>query len=464
MRRSAVLSAAVVQAAMSIAPSARAQGFSVYEHDACAMARGGTAVAAPCNTASAVFFNPAGVLGVGAKPWTLQGGVTLIQPVGSFTDSLTRVQTDLKKATYPVPSGYLSHQFSSRFAAAIGVFAPYGLTTEWPVDFAGRYLAYKTTLASIYVQPTVAVELTRGVQLGVGVDYVHASAQVHRRLDASAQTETASGQTITLAMLGVPPGTDFADVFFDVSGDGWGGHAGLLWKATDQLTFGIRYLSQVKVNFSGNATFTPVATGITLAAGDPLLGGLLPAGTSLETALFAQGGSKIAKQGASTTVTMPDQLVAGVAFKVTPKLTLMADWQYTDWAKFQDLALHLDAADTTLTEYEHYMATNAFRAAFDWQATRSIALRGGFLTHKGASPDQTVTPMLPEGQRFEGTVGAGIQVTPALRLDVAYQYIQQQNRRGRMTDPVGRDPLPTDNTGLYKFTANLFGASVALAF
>jgi hypothetical protein len=33
-----------------------------------------------------------------------------------------------------------------------------------------------------------------------------------------------------------------------------------------------------------------------------------------------------------------------------------------------------------------------------------------------------------------------------------------------MTDPVGRDPLPIDNTGLFKFTANLFGASLALAF
>ena len=105
MRRNAVLLAAGLLTAITIAPSARAQGFSVYEHDACAMARGGAAVASPCNSASAVFFNPAGVLG-GNKAWVLQGGVTLIQPVGSFTDSATRVQTDLKKATYPVPSGY----------------------------------------------------------------------------------------------------------------------------------------------------------------------------------------------------------------------------------------------------------------------------------------------------------------------------------------------------------------------
>jgi long-chain fatty acid transport protein len=407
-----------------------------------------------------VFFNPAGVVG-GKTAWNLQAGVTLIQPVGSFTDSATRARNDLKEASYPVPSGYLTHQFSSRIAAGIGVFAPYGLTTEWDPSFPGRYLAYKTSLASIYVQPTVAVSLAPGLRLGVGVDYVHSSAQVHRRLDASAQTETVAGTTFTLAMLGVPPNTDFADVLFDVSGSGWGGHAGLLWSPTDRLSLGVRYLSQVKVDFTGDATFTPVATGLTLAAGNPFDA---PAGTPLEQALFAGGGAALSKQGASATITMPWQLVAGLSFRVMPTLSLMADWQYTDWASFKTLNLKLAAADTTLSEYEHYKTTNAFRAAFDWQATPSIALRGGFLTHKGAAPDETVTPLLPEGQRFEGTIGAGIRLTPILTLDVAYQYIQQQDRRGRMADPVGRDPLPIDNTGLYKFTANLFGASLALAF
>jgi long-chain fatty acid transport protein len=460
MRRYAVPSAVALLTAISLAPSARAQGFSVYEHDACAMARGGAAVAAPCNAASAVFFNPAGVLG-GSKGWVIQGGVTLIQPVGSFTDSATRTQNDMNKNTYPVPAGYLAHQFSSKFAAGIGVFAPYGLTTDWNPSFPGRFLGYKTTLASIYIQPTVAIALLPGLQLGVGADYVHSSAKVHRRLDASAQSETVSGQTFTLAMLGVPPGTDFADVLFDVSGNGWGGHAGLLWKASDRLSVGVRYLSQVKVDFSGTATFTPVATGITLAAGNPFDA---PAGTTLEQALFLGGGAALSAQSASTSITMPEQFVAGIAYKVMPSLRVMADWQWTNWASFKTLNLHLATADTTLSEYEHYGATSAFRAGFDWQATGGVAIRGGILTHGGAAPDQTVTPILPEGQRFEGALGAGIQLGPALRLDLAYQYIRQQDRRGRMTDPVGRDPLPTDNTGLFKFTANLFGASLVLAF
>ncbi len=67
--------------------------------------------------------------------------------------------------------------------------------------------------------------------------------------------------TVSLGMLGVPTGTDFADAAFDVSGNGWGYHIGVMFKATDRLSFGARYLSQVKINYTGTASFTQVATG-----------------------------------------------------------------------------------------------------------------------------------------------------------------------------------------------------------
>jgi long-chain fatty acid transport protein len=76
-----------------------------------------------------------------------------------------------------------------------------------------------------------------------------------------------------------------------------------------------------------------------------------------------------------------------------------------------------------------------------------------------------VTPLLPEGNRLEGTVGVGIKLLPQLRLDLAYQYLDQQDRRGRVVDPpAGVAPTPAMNTGLYSFKANLFGASLALGF
>ena len=459
MRRIAVLSAATLLTAIVLVPSARAQGFSVYEHDPCMMARGGAGVAAPCAGGSAVFFNPAGIVAAKGKPWNLEANLTLIAPRGYFNDSATRVRTDMVKNTFPVPAGYLTRQLGSRAAVGIGAFAPYGLTSEWPVNFQGRYLGYKTQIASFYIQPTFAYEVAKGFQVGVGVDFVTSSAKVHRRLDASALPLPGAPAGATTALLGVPLGTDFADALFDVSGTGWGGHVGVIWQAASNLSFGIRYMSQVKITFTGNASFTVVPTGITLAAGNPFSA---PTGTPLETALFAAGGATLQNQSASTSITMPPQLLAGVAYGVTPTLKVMADWQYTDWSVFKTLDLTLKTANFTLSEYEHYKATNAFRDGLDWQAMDGLAIRAGVLTHKGASPDETVTPILPEGQRIEGTLGAGIRLTPALRLDLAYQYLYQGDRRGRMIEVAA--PTPANNHGIFAFTANLFGASLALAF
>jgi len=453
MRRIAVLSAATVLTAIILAPRAEAQGFAVYEHDPCAMARGGAAVAAPCPGGSAIFFNPAGIIAAG-KPWNLEANLTLIMPKGNFVDSASRVRADLVNRTYPVPAGYFTRQLGSKAAIGIGAFAPYGLTTEWPSTFQGRFLGYKTKLASFYIQPTFAYQVASGFQIGVGFDYVTASAKVQRHIDASTVLIPGGGGA-TLALIGVPPGTDFADALFDVTGTGWGGHIGVMWQASSKLSFGVRYMTHVKVNFTGNASFTAIQTGIALPAGNPLGA---PGGTPLQTALLAS----LPNQPASTSITMPAQLVIGLAYAITPTFKVMADYQYTDWTVFKSLDLTLKTSATTVSEYENYKATNALRAGLDWQATDGLALRAGFLTHKGASPDESVTPILPEGQRFEGTVGAGIRLASMLRLDVAYQYVYQGDRRGRMIEVAA--PTPASNHGIFGFTANLFGASLALAF
>ncbi len=68
-----------------------------------------------------------------------------------------------------------------------------------------------------------------------------------------------------------------------------------------------------------------------------------------------------------------------------------------------------------------------------------------------------MTPLLPEGSRNEFTLGAGIALTSHWHADLAYQYIKQDDRRGTIN-------LAAGNTGLYKFSAHLFAAGVALTF
>ena len=48
-------------------------------------------------------------------------------------------------------------------------------------------------------------------------------------------------------------------------------------------------------------------------------------------------------------------------------------------------------------------------------------------------------------------------MTPKLHADLAYQYIKQNDRRGTVNIAAG-------NTGLYQFSAHLFGIGAAYTF
>src|SRR3989442_16037600 len=79
----------------------QAQGFGIYELGSCAMGRAGTAVAAPCDDGSAIFFNPAGL--VGQKSGRARAGVTLVKGGGGVTPDPFWQKTHLPNGVIPLP-------------------------------------------------------------------------------------------------------------------------------------------------------------------------------------------------------------------------------------------------------------------------------------------------------------------------------------------------------------------------
>jgi len=101
--------------------------------------------------------------------------------------------------------------------------------------------------------------------------------------------------------------------------------------------------------------------------------------------------------------------------------------------------------------------THGFRFGTEYQSSPKLTLRAGYLYHTGASPANFVTPLLPEAARNEFTLGGGFELTPKLHADLAYQYIKQNDRRGLVNTAAG-------NTGVYHFSAHLFGAGLSYTF
>ena len=449
MRRYLWLAVMVLVSGLLTARGASAQGYGVYEQNACTMGRAGTAVAAPCDDGSAIFFNPAGL--AKERRMVVSFGGTLVGPGGGFTNDDTGVRTDLSDVWSPVPAGYFAMPLGEKTTVGLGIFVPYGLETRWPDTFEGRFLGYKSLIQAPYIQPTVAFKVSDTFYIGGGLDIVYTNVELERRVDLSTQ-QAAPG--VTFAQLGIPPGTDFADVNLVGNSWGYGAHVGVLIEPSDKFSIGARYLSQVTIE-TDEAEFSPtqIPTGRTIPVRTPAGIRFVPVDPIL-AAQFAEGG-QLAEQSAATELTHPDQFVVGVAFKVAPAARILFDYQWVNWEDFDEVVITTENGLVQTLE-ENYDNTSGFRFGAEFDLSEKVALRGGILAHNAGAPDESVTPNLPEGERVEFTVGLGAHLTENLWFDFAYQYLDQEDREGRS------GPLP--NNGVYEFSAHLFGFGLAYRF
>lgn len=463
----------LLAAAPVLAGTVAAQGFQINEHSACAVARAGAVTAAPCPDASAIWFNPAAL--AGERGWTVSGGMTLIAASGGFTDDYTGTSHPLANDPIAVPHFYAAYGLNRRITLGLGAFVPYGLGTKWDTTFEGRFVGFDNSSFDIYVQPTMAIRLHDRLAVGGGIDLVVGSVGLTQRLDL-ADFELLPG--VTFDALGIPPGTDFATAKLEASGAmGIGGHIGVWFQPTDRLQVGARYLARVPLEFRGRATFDAEPTGVVLPPQNPIALSD-PTGTldpnqplPLDLLVLASGafqpGQPLADSTARTRLTNPDQIAVGVAFAVLPSVTVSADWWWTHWSLFDAVAIEFDnAATPDLTLEQHYRNTSTFRVGIEWAATPSWRLRGGYLRHPPAAPDETVTPLLPEARRNSAMLGAGVKLGNGIALDVAYMYLRQDDRRGRVrTPPPGTPPatvVEQYNRGVYAFTGHLVSTTLSV--
>src|SRR6267142_304083 len=395
MRRFASLLLAGAAASLSAALPSRlaGQGFGVYEHNTCAMGR---------------------------------AGVTLIGAQGSFTDDFLGNRSDLKNPLIPVPNIYVTHAFSPKVTAGIGLYAPYGLETKWDsISSPGRFLGYNTNSRSIYIQPTIGYQVSPKLKFGIGVAYIASHLKLRQRVDLSSQPvpdalRIPAGLPVgtTFAMLGVPTGTDFADATLEANGSGFAVNFGAIWQATDRLSIGGHWLTRKRISYDGDAAFKPVPTGLVL----PDAVGSLPAGTPIDMVLaqeFASGGP-LANGSVSTSINMPPQGSLGFAYKMNDQWSFMADYQYVVWGWFNEVDINFANAGTPdLALHPQSKDTHGFRFGTEYQYNSKLQLRGGYLHHSAASPPQFVTPLLPEAPRNEFTLGAGITLNPHWHADLA---------------------------------------------
>ena len=335
-----------------VAGTAQGAGFSLLERDAAGLGRayaGQAAVVAP----AAVAFNPA------ALPTTTTISVNLAH-------LWNQVEPEDAGTAATVPALYgTSHNLG------LGVYGAFGLATDYPADWSGRYNALHSEITAARAQLTGAYSLTSSLRLGAGLFL--------QRFEA----------TLTQA---VP--TPLGDRLLKVEGDdtalGW--TVGLLWSPTRPLSLGLSYASPVDHTLTGTAD-TPL--------------GELPASVPLTT---------------------PEVVRTGLRWQSQPDLAVLAGVSWTRWSRLQSLDIALGNG-ATLTEEHRWRDTWRFDLGGEYQRG-AWTLRLGTAWDQSPIRDAAYrTPRLPDSDRTWLAAGASYRREP-WSLNAGYAHLWFADARG----------------------------------
>jgi long-subunit fatty acid transport protein len=91
--------------------------------------------------------------------------------------------------------------------------------------------------------------------------------------------------------------------------------------------------------------------------------------------------------------------------------------------------------------------------------------RAGFSYATTPAPPETVTPLLPDMNRYNASIGAGIPLTHGVSLDAAYLHVFTAGRRGRIAERTSAAETAAElDSGFYDLAADVVSLSLRLHF
>ncbi|HUO51360.1 MAG TPA: outer membrane protein transport protein [Gemmatimonadaceae bacterium] len=439
--------------------AASAQGFQLNEIGSCAIGRGQAVTASPCTDASMIYWNPAAT--VELSGFSLYFGDAYIGARGSYTSDTTGQTTYANVPPAFPPNVFFNYTDKDhKWAAGIGMYVPYGLTNQWPNGFQGNFAGQRATIATFYVQPNVAYAISKDWSIGVGAVYGYSSVQLREALDISTQY---AAPGVTFGMLGIPKYTQFASATVNGTGQTWGWAAGIHGKIGSDWQVGARYLAPMYFEYkNGTAKFQQVQTNITLAAGNPLGA---PAGTPLDALLtpeFITPGGSLVTQGATAKIDHPWQAQLGLSYSGVTNWLFELDGIMSGWSVLQNIPITFTgpAAASSQVLISDYNDSWAIRAGAEHAFASGLKGRLGYSYVSTPVPAVSVDPTLPDQDRHNFMIGAGVPLGATWTLDAAYMLVYTAGRRGRVDDRTSESQTAEElNSGNYQLWANILSVS-----
>ena len=375
-------------------------GFKLDLHGARATGMG-AAVTAFIDDPSALYYNPAGISG--RSGFQVQAGVHLIVPMLNFTHAADGDVTSSPLGVSPPPHAHLTFGITDDLAIGVGVFSPFGASGNWPLDWEGRFKAQRSSLQMFDINPTLAYRIHPRLKLGVGFNAVRGTVMIERALnfvDSEGAVSLGGGTW------------------------GFGWNVGAQIEVVEKrLFFGASYRSPVTMKFEGNAHFSNIPV---------------------------EFANRLKDQPIKAQVILPQQANFGLTLQPMDSLRLSLDAHYVEWSSFTELAIEFENPDLTVPLKKGWIDQVSVHVGGEYNVTKSVAVRLGFVYDPTPSPRGTLTPDLPDSTRLKITAGVGWQHQSGFGIDVGYQFVVL----------TGADSTAPGFQGRYAGTAQVLGLTL----
>lgn len=326
--------------------------------------------------ASNVYFNP-GSMGFLDKKVSIEAGGSFIFSEVGFQDQNTGITERTDNPAGTPFYLYGNYQINEKLSAGIAVYTPFGSTVDWGKEWSGKNLIQDISLRAIFIQPTVSYKITDKIGFGAGLNIVSGSVELNRAVDAPFGDENAvnlEGSTIA-----------------------YGFNAGLFIQATEKLSVGLTYRSQVDVELEeGDANFSV----------DPRLAATLPNTTF------------------DATLPLPATATLGFGYQVNDKWLVSVEGSFVQWSAYE--SLDFDFANPTTPDSKNarnYEDAIIIRTGVQYTASEKLDLRAGFYYDQSPIQDEYFSPETPNCDSYGLTVGASFNPTERLGIDASFLYI-----------------------------------------
>ena len=391
-----------------MATSAFASGFLIPEQGAKASAMAG-AFAATADDPSAIFYNPAGI--AQQRELSVLAGTTLINFTNEFSGDPNSAVTagasgEYNRHTFNIPNMYAIVPFGNNITVGVGVFAAFGLRTDWEDPWIGRYISKDADLKTTSVNPVVAWQTSDGrFALGGGLEY--------RR----ARVILSANRMVFNPFIGRI--SDVANTrLVSEYGSSIGWNAGVLFKLTPAIRLGASYRAPMDIDLEGEAEITQIPTGN--AQFDAIIASQL-----------------IPDQAIKTEFPFPSIATVAVAFSPNENWDVELDAMRTGWSRFEALTVNFATTPgASFVREQNWEDSTSYRLGINHNATEQFDVRFGALYDENPQPLESVSPLLPDSDRIGASIGAGWHAGPLL-VDGGLLALHFKDRNTGGTNPEG---------------------------